>query len=141
MQAINAVYLKTTARLRVNNIFSETIVLGKGTRKGCPLLPLLFAFAIEPLASLIQVHEKIKGIKNCDIEKKIGLYADDIVMYISNFKTFLKYTLNTFKEFANVPDLKMNPNESDLYPIYLPAELRKILIPLDGRRLHGSTWI
>lgn len=122
MKAIFAIYLKPSAHLRIN-MFSDAIHLEKGTRQGCPLSPLLFALAVEPLASLIRSHENVSGIKIGNSEHKIGLHTDNIVLYLSNIKTSLYYTLTSFKEFANISGLKMNLTKLELYPIYLPIGL------------------
>lgn len=108
-------------------MLSENIKLEKGTRQGCPLSPLLFALAVKPLAALIRQQKEIEGIKMGKREDKIGLYADDIVLYLSNIKMSLKNVLEAFAEFAKISGLKMNPNKSEIYPIYLPGDLRTCL--------------
>lgn len=54
------------------------------------------------------LHREIKGIKIASTENEIGLYADDIVLYLSNLKTSLKHTLQVFTEFANISGLSIN---------------------------------
>lgn len=51
-----------TVRVLVNGSTSELLHLGRGTRQGCPLSPLLFALAVEPLAEAIRTNPKIPGI-------------------------------------------------------------------------------
>lgn len=42
--------------------------LSRGTRHGCPLLPLLFALAIEPLAIMLKTPTDLQGIRRGNME-------------------------------------------------------------------------
>lgn len=81
--AINAINTNPTAVLKVNNFTLEAIQLEKGTRQGCPLSPLLFALVVEPLACKFRTNTRA-GVTIGNTEHKIGLYADDIVLYLTN---------------------------------------------------------
>lgn len=50
---VKVLYSGPRARLRINNNLSS-FDLPRGTQQGCPLSPLLFALAVEPLAILIR---------------------------------------------------------------------------------------
>lgn len=50
----------------MNNVLSEPFNLERGTHQGCPLSPLLFVIAMEPLAELTRTEIEIKGL----IEKR-----------------------------------------------------------------------
>ena len=45
-------YTDPRARVKTGGIISESYVVGRGTRQGCPLSLLLFAIAIEPPSKL-----------------------------------------------------------------------------------------
>ncbi|KAJ1165701.1 hypothetical protein NDU88_006118, partial [Pleurodeles waltl] len=78
-------YSNPTARVQVNGVVSDPFPIGRGTRQGCPLSPLLFALIIEPLAILLRNDPLIEGWPwpNCP-EDRVALYADDVLLYISN---------------------------------------------------------
>lgn len=101
MNAFSALYQNPTATLKVNNVSSDTINLNQGTRQGCPLSPLMFAIAIQPLAAFIRTHPEVQGIKIDEVEHKISLYDDNIVLYISEINTSLPVLQNIFQHFTD----------------------------------------
>ncbi len=46
--------------------------------------PLLFILAIEPLPSVLRSSQSISGIKRRGVEYKVSLYADDLLLYITD---------------------------------------------------------
>ena len=60
--------------------------LKSGTRKGCPLSPLLFNMVLDILATAIKEEKEIKGIQIGKEEVKLSLFADDTIIYIENPK-------------------------------------------------------
>uniref|UniRef100_A0AAR2LJE7 Reverse transcriptase domain-containing protein n=1 Tax=Pygocentrus nattereri TaxID=42514 RepID=A0AAR2LJE7_PYGNA len=70
--------------------------LQQGMRQGCPLSPLLFNIAIEPLALALRQDILIKGIYRGDQEHKLSHYADDLLLYISDPMASLPRLLELF---------------------------------------------
>jgi len=58
---IRLLYTSPQACVRTNNDYSDYFPLKRGIRQGCPLSPLLFAIAIEPLAVALKSGQ-IPGI-------------------------------------------------------------------------------
>ena len=59
---IKLLYVQPQACVQTNNINSSYFPLGRSTRQGCPLSPLLFAIAIEPLAISLRTNKEYSGI-------------------------------------------------------------------------------
>ena len=72
------------ASVKVNGCFSQKFQLGRGCRQGDPLSPLLFALSIEPLPQFIRDSTDISGIEVSGEEHRLSLYADDVIVYISD---------------------------------------------------------
>ena len=84
---VKAIYSKPVANIKLNGEKLETIPLKSGTRQGCPLSPYLFNIVLEVLARAIRQQKDIKGTKIGKEEVKISLFADDMIVYLSDSKT------------------------------------------------------
>jgi retron-type reverse transcriptase len=86
LNMIKAIYSKPVANIKVNGKKLEAFSLKSGTRQSCPLSPYLFNIVLEDLARTIRQQKEIKGIKIGKEEVKISLFADDMIVYISDPK-------------------------------------------------------
>lgn len=114
---IKLLYSSPLASVVSNNIQSCYFNLGRGTRQGCPLSPLLFALAIEPLAIALRLHKDFKGVKRKGQEYKVSLYADDLLLYVSDPESSLPSILDTLNGFGEISGYKVNFQKSELLPL------------------------
>lgn len=80
---IQKMYSEPSARIILEQGMSGSFMLQKGTRQGCPLLPLLFNLAIKPLPRYILINQGLLGIKIGELEVKSALFADDVLLFSS----------------------------------------------------------
>ncbi len=73
------------------HIFSRLI---EAQDRVAPCRHLLFAVTIEPLAIALRQNKKIAGIIRGGREHKVSLYADDLLLYISDQSKSLLHVLN-----------------------------------------------
>jgi hypothetical protein len=115
---IKAIYSKPVAYIKVSGEKLEAIQLKSGTRQGCPLPQYLFNIVLEVLARAIRQQKEIKGIQIGKEEVKISLFADDMMVYISDPKNSTRELLNLINSFSEVAGYEFNSNKSMafLYP-------------------------
>uniref|UniRef100_A0A3B3IBF2 Reverse transcriptase domain-containing protein n=1 Tax=Oryzias latipes TaxID=8090 RepID=A0A3B3IBF2_ORYLA len=118
---VKLLYSSPMASFRTNNTLSPPFPLRRGTRQGCPLSPALFAIAIEPLAIWLRAEERFKGIVRSGITHKVSLYADDVLLYISDPLKSLPILLDILDKFGSFSGYKVNYQKSEQFPLNLPA--------------------
>lgn len=116
---ILAMYSNSRAKVRVNGILSEYIKISNGTRQGCPLLPLLYILVIEHLITAIRKNKDINGIKIKDIKYKTAIYADDLLIYVTNPIITIPNLIKEFKRFGELSNFKVNYDKSEVLNISL----------------------
>jgi hypothetical protein len=109
---IKAIYSKPVANIKVNGEKLEAIPLKSGTRQVCPLSPYLFSIVLEVLARALRQQKEIKGNQIGREEVKISLFADDMIIYISDPKNSTRELLNLINSFSAVAGYKINSNKS-----------------------------
>ena len=62
LNIVKAIYNKLIANIILNGEKLKVFPLRSGTRRGCPLLALLFNIVLEALATAIREEKEIKGI-------------------------------------------------------------------------------
>ncbi len=112
---IKTLYHSPAASVITGNIISPSFPLQRGTRQGCPLSPLLFCLALEPLAQAIRKSEV--SIKIHDHNHCISLYADDIILYLDHFDVSVSSVIKEFDNFSSLSGYKINWSKSALMPI------------------------
>ena len=108
LNIIKAIYSKPTANIKLNGEKLKAIPLKSGTRQGCPFSPYLFNIVIEVLAIAIRQHKGIKGIRIGKEEVKLSLFADNMIVYMSDPKNSTKELLQLINTFSNVAEYKVN---------------------------------
>ena len=82
----NFPHCKLVANIKLNGEKLEAILLKLGTRQGCPLSPSLYNIVLEVLAIAIRQQKEVKGIQIRKEEVKQLLFADDMIVYLSDPK-------------------------------------------------------
>ena len=124
LNIIKAIYIKPVTNIKLNGEKLKAIQLKSGTRQGCPLSPYLFNIVLEVLARAIRQQKEIKGIQIGMEEVKISLFADDMVVYITDLNNFTRELLNLINSFSAVAGYKINSNKlvDLLYSRYKQSE-------------------
>lgn len=94
---VKLLYTLPQAMVRTNSTNSDYFCLHRSTRQGCPLSPLLFAIAMEPLSIAFL---DIIGITRNGVELKLALYADDLLLLLSNLSRSIHAALAVLEEFG-----------------------------------------
>jgi hypothetical protein len=90
LNIVKAIYRKPLASIKLNGEKLEAIILNSGTRQGCLLSPYLFNIVFKILARAIRQQKEIKGIQIVKKEVKISLFADYLIVYLSDLKNFTR---------------------------------------------------
>jgi hypothetical protein len=112
LNIIKAIYSKPVANIKLNGEKLEAIPLKSWTRQGCSLSPCLVNIVLAVLARAIRQQKEIKEIQIGKEEVKVSLFADDMIVDISDPKNSTRELLNLINNFSEVAGYKINSNKS-----------------------------
>ncbi len=139
IQLIKLIYTDPTASVYANSVSSDYFPLHRGTKQGELLSPLLFVLAIELLFIVLRFSDKIQGITRGSLTHIVSLYADDLLMYVTNPVTTIHEILRVLDNFRKISGYKFNYNKMSTFP--LARMLSNIQICLSTCQLTPlSTW-
>ena len=90
LNIVKSIYDKPTTSIILNGEKLKPFPLKSGRRQGCPLLPLLFNIVLEVLATAVRQEKEIKVIQIGKEEVKLLIFANDMILYMENYKDFAK---------------------------------------------------
>jgi hypothetical protein len=83
-------------------------------KQGCPLSPLLFDLAIDPLLKAVDLLHKEDGytmqVNSKNVSSTIQAYADDILLF-SETRGGMERILQTVGLFCQYANIKLNPKK------------------------------
>jgi hypothetical protein len=124
---IKAIISKPVANKTLNREKLEAIPLKSGTRQGSPLSPYLFNIVIKVLASAIRQQKEVKEIQVGKEEIKISVFADGMIVFISDPKNSTRELLNMRNSFCEIAVYTINSNKSVAFSTQRINRLRKEL--------------
>lgn len=138
---IRLLYTSPCASIITNKNQSRYNFLNSSCRQGCPLSPLLFALAIETLSIFLRTCHIFSGIIRNHTELQLLLYADDLLLYVTNPVGTCPTIVSFFHRFILFSGYRVNVAKSECYPVnHLALQLSQSdipfkLCPLDFRYL------
>ena len=97
-----------------NNGFSiAPFDVKRGVRQGDPLSSYLFIIVLEILTISIRSNKNVQGIVVDGKEIKLELFADDLIAFLLNDNSLLKF-FELLKSFGECSGLKINHDKSEI---------------------------
>lgn len=140
LKLIKSLFNSPRAQITTNGVLSDAFSLSRGCRQGCPASPALFSIAIEPLAIAIRSDAFITGIKSGTQEHKLALYADDLLVFISQPTTSFPSLFTCLRKYSIVSGYKIHFSKSEAFPIKMTnQQMSSVQVPFKWWALN--TWV
>lgn len=120
---LSALYSTPSASVRYAGCLSPSFPISRGTRQGCPLSPVLFVLALEPLAIALRADPNITGIPYAGDNYKLNMFADDALLTLTNPITTLPNLQALLTRFSTISGLRINPHKTTALNVTLPDPL------------------
>lgn len=111
-----------SAKVYTSNMLSCPFLILNGTRQGCPLS---LSILIEHLAGAIRAAPQVTGFKFQNSSHVINLFADDIIIFLTNAETSLATVHDILTTFSKLSYYKVNYTKSLVLDLGIDPVLQK----------------
>lgn len=114
---VKTLFQNAAATIQVNGYNTEEFQLSRSIRQGCPLAPLLFALATDPLLRNLDMQLQSQAIKPLPLPQDqvflAQLFADDNCNIIRCEQESISRLMQTYQEFCDVSGSKIAPQKTE----------------------------
>lgn len=123
LNLIFTLYSNPTAKVCVNGHLSNACSIANGTHQGCLLSTLIFVLTLEPLLRRLRANPDIKGIKITHHTYKLAVFAEDILLFLTEPLTSISNLLKDFQTLHFLANLQINFTKSHTLNVTLPMKI------------------
>lgn len=110
VQFIRAITTSACSKIQLNGKTTLSIPIQRSVHQGCPLSPLLFLIAMEPLSQMMDKAVSLGNIQSFQwpemgISQTLALYADDVNLTLHASLTNVQAAMDTFNTFGEASGL------------------------------------
>ena len=113
---ISMMYHNPQAVVQVNGRRSEVFAVERSVRQGCPLSPLLYVLALEPLLRRLRderTSPSLRGIPFVSsLAARVSAFADDVTVFVSR-RLDIKAVKEAVVEYERIAGAKVNFDKSE----------------------------
>ena len=135
---VKLLYTDISSCVKINGTFSDSFVVERGVRQGCPLSPLLYVIFSEALNAVINENPDIKGFVINSFEIKLSQFADDLTSLLIGDRSIFSL-FKSLNSFERVSGALVNPLKTKA--IWLGRNIGRLDKPLGLDWTDGSIEI
>ena len=135
---VKLLYTDISSCVKINGTFSDSFVVERGVRQGCPLSPLLYVIFSEALNAVINENPDIKGFVINSFEIKLSQFADDLTSLLIGDRSIFSL-FKSLNSFERVSGALVNPHKTKA--IWLGRNIGRLDKPLGLDWTDGSIEI
>lgn len=111
---ISILYNQVQSNVKINGFLSDSVLIKRSVRQGCPLSAMLYVLSAEPLNAAIKLNHNIHGIKIPGIlSSLVYQHADDTTLTVSDDHS-IREAYQVFCDYGKASGSKVNLNKSAL---------------------------
>ena len=113
---VQTLFRNASATIQVNGYTSDSFLLARSVRQGCPLAPLLFAMATDPLLRNLDVLIQKNAIKALPLPQNQSfvaqLFADDNCNIVRYENESISKLMQVYEDFCAVSGSRIAPHKT-----------------------------